>query len=149
MISNEILRRHVDFLYRDRSQKLVDLNLADLLERNPSLSHLIEKDDVDSLVVRLVEDYLGSYEGWWQELIQDPWACMTVVSIMRENTAAKTIYYQQLAKARNRLSLEMIERFCMIDYKLDWEKLVLVNNFGSDGLVEKSDQRLARTLKRG
>lgn len=124
------VKQFVDLYFGQRADRLANLKLRDVLKHNSRLRDLIWIYDPIDIVDKLIERYLESHEKWWREMLKDNSFCLHVMKIQRTYTDLRFDYEEESARARNRLSLAMIEQFCNVDYRLDWEKLLLVNDAG-------------------
>lgn len=124
------VKQHLDLYYRQRADRLVNLKLHDLLENNSHLRNLIWVNSAIKIVDILIEDYLESYEKWWHELLTDNVFCLHVIRMRQLFWDSRYLYENVNDDAHNRLGKAMIEQFCDVDYRLDWEKLLLVTDRG-------------------
>jgi len=111
--------------YLQRAQRLAGLvGLRDLLGficDNP----LISTDMASEIVAGLIESYLVASESWWKELISSPSFCRALILSKSSNNSFRHEYETELAKAINRLTLQFIDRFCLPDFGVNWEKVIL------------------------
>jgi hypothetical protein len=126
VIETEV-KQQLDLYYQQRADRLANLTLDVLLKKNLYLPLLIWKGDATKVIDELIEHYLQSYESWWHELLKDTTFCLHVVKLRSTFWDARYRYEDESVLARNRLAKAMIERFCNADYRLDWEKLLLMN----------------------
>lgn len=129
-IAEAEVKQLLDLYYRQRADRLANLTVRDLLKRNSHLRNFIWTYDPVDMVDALMEDYLESYEKWWRELLKDNGFCLHVVKMQLIFWDSRSRYEDERHGARGRLVKDMIEQFCNVHYRLDWEKLLLVNDAG-------------------
>jgi len=129
-ITETEVKQFLDLYYRQRAERLANLKLRDLVRHNLNLRNLIWTNNVPEIVDVLIERYLESHEKWWRELVKDSGFCLQVVKMQLTFWESRHRYVDASHAARGRLVHAMIEQFCDVDYRLDWEKLLLVSDNG-------------------
>lgn len=127
-VPKDAVRRMLETLYEQRAERLRPLKLDDIL---PSTSSIFWSPDHQSsveIVRKLIEDYLAASEAWWRKLIRDEDFCLKAIQAKGDITTPQFSYDEELAKASNRITLEFINKYCALDYSIDWEKLVQFNS---------------------
>lgn len=127
-ITEPEVKQFLDLYYRQRAERLASLSVRDLLKHNSYLRNLIWIYDPVDLVDELIRQHLEVHEKWWRELLKDNAFCLHIVKLHRTFWDSRYAYESERQGARGRLVQAMIEQFCNMDYRLDWEKLLLVND---------------------
>lgn len=127
----ERVRQSLILFYQQRAERLMALKLEDVLTIRSEHLWLSEETSVPSLLARLIEAYLTSFEQWWNTLLQNREFCLQANRLRHQITTPRYSYQDQLAYAHNRLVLDFVNHYCRPDYAIDWEKLLRYNS-GAD-----------------
>jgi hypothetical protein len=125
------VRKNLELFYRQRAERLHTLSLDDVLSRVSHPFWTTENGHAPEIVARLIEEYLTGFEKWWNVLIHDKDFCLEVIRLRARIDKPQFAYERELAKARTRLTLAFINRYCALDYAIDWEKLLRFNSGAS------------------
>src|SRR5574341_828156 len=112
-VPKDAVRRMLETLYEQRAERLRPLKLDDIL---PSTSSIFWSPDHQSSVEIV------------RKLIRDEDFCLKAIQAKGDITTPQFSYDEELAKASNRITLEFINKYCALDYSIDWEKLVQFNS---------------------
>lgn len=122
------VRKNLEIFYRQRAERLKLLRLDDVLSKTSRSLWSTESESAPEVVQRLIEEYLSSFEKWWNALIQDADLCLEAIRLRRQITTPRYAYEEELANAQNRITLAFINRYCTLDYAIDWERLFRFNS---------------------
>ncbi|MDE3090583.1 MAG: hypothetical protein KGJ80_14480 [Chloroflexota bacterium] len=124
-------RKNLELFYQQRAERLKPLKLEDVLSKTSRSLWSAEGKSAPEVVQRLIEEYLGSFEKWWNALIEDADLCLAAINVRQQITTPRYAYEEELANAQNRITLAFVKRYCTLDYGIDWEKLFRFNS-GAD-----------------
>ena len=127
LLQNRV-RKNLELFYQQRAKRLAPLQLDETLSKSSRSLWSTEGESAPEVVQRLIEEYLASFEKWWNTLIQDADFCLEAIRLRQQITAPRYAYEEELANAQNRITLAFINRFCTLDYAIDWERLLHFNS---------------------
>jgi hypothetical protein len=127
LLKNRV-RKNLEIFYQQRTERLKPLTLDAVLSRTSHTFWTTESVHVPEIVARLIEDYLLSFEKWWNSLIQEADFCLEAITLRSQITTQRYAYDEELAKTRTRLFVTFINRYCTLDYTIDWSKLLRLNS---------------------
>ncbi len=122
LLQNRV-RKNLELFYQQRAERLKPLKLDDVLSKTSRSLWSTESESAPEVAQRLIEEYLSSFEKWWNALIQDADLCLEAIRLRPQITTPRYAYEEELANAQNRITLAFINRFCTLDYAIDWERL--------------------------
>ena len=114
LLQNRV-RKNLELFYQQRTERLKPLKLDDVLSKTSRSLWSTESESAPEVVQRLIEEYLSSFEKWWNALIQDADLCLEAIRLRRQITTPRYAYEEELANAQNRITLAFINRFCALD----------------------------------
>ncbi len=121
-------RKNLELFYQQRTERLKPLKLEDVLAKTSRSFWATGSESAPDLVRRLIEEYLASFEKWWSAMIQDADFGLEALSIQCQITTPRFSYEEEFAWAQNRITLAFINRYCTLDYAIDWERLFRFNS---------------------
>ncbi len=127
LLQNRV-RKNLELFYQQRAERLKPLKLEDVLAKTSHSFWSKETESAPDVVQRLIEEYLASFEKWWSALIQDADFGLEALRIRRQITTPRFSYEEEFAWAQNRITLAFINRYCTLDYAIDWSKLLRFNS---------------------
>ena len=127
LLQNRV-RKNLELFYQQRAERLKLLKLDETLSKSSRSLWSTEGESAPEVVRRLIETYLASFEKWWNTLIQDADFCLEAIRLRQQITTLRYAYEEELANAQNRITLAFINRFCTLDYAIDWERLLRFNS---------------------
>jgi hypothetical protein len=127
LLKNRV-RKNLGLFYQQRAERLKPLKLDDVLSKTSRSLWSTESESAPDVVQRLIEEYLSSFEKWWSALIQDADFALEALRIRRRITTPRFSYEEEFAWAHNRITLAFINRYCTLDYGIDWETLLRINS---------------------
>ena len=127
LLQNRV-RKNLELFYQQRAERLKLLKLDETLSKSSRSLWSTEGESAPEVVQRLIEEYLASFEKWWNTLIQDADFCLEAIRLRQQITTLRYAYEEELANAQNRITLAFINRFCTLDYAIDWERLLRFNS---------------------
>ncbi len=87
-----------------------------------------DSESAPKVVSRLIEEYLTRFEDWWNALIQDSEFCTKAIYLRAHVTPQQFLYEEELAKAHNRITRELLNRFSTTENAIHWSKLLRFNS---------------------
>lgn len=122
------VRQVVEEFYQLRAERLKPLGLDDVLSDTSGSYWSPESESAPMVVKRLIEKYLASFETRWSALIEDTNFCLEAIRLRDQVTGPRYVYKEEMANAQNRITLAFINRYCTLDYGIDWSRFRRFNS---------------------
>ncbi|MBI3537426.1 MAG: hypothetical protein HY070_07720 [Chloroflexi bacterium] len=127
-IKKDTVKDNLKKYYQQRAQRLRKLKLDDITRNVTTILWSPESETADKIVTHLIEMYLAQFEDWWRKALKKKDFCLEALNIKSKNNRQRYAYEDQLAYARNRLTLAFINQYCTANYEIDWRKIIVFNS---------------------